>query len=158
MSPGEVFFTQEGFEKLRLELDHLKNVKRREVAKQLEKARQMGDLSENAEYDAAKEAQAHLEKKILELEDKLARARIIENEDIPKDKIYVGAKVKLRDEDTEEEVAYLLVSPPEADYGQNKISIESPIGKALMGHKKDDVVTIKVPAGTLTYRILDISR
>ena len=158
MSISDVFLTQKGFEKLKDELDHLKKVKRREVARQLEKARSMGDLSENAEYDAAKEAQAHLEKKIAELEDKLSRARIIEHENIPTDKVYVGALVKLLDKDTEEVVEYVMVSPPEADYAQNKISMESPIGKALMGHKEGDVVEISVPAGILTYQILKISR
>jgi len=158
MSMGDVFLTQKGFEKLKDELDHLKKVKRKEVARQLEKARQMGDLSENAEYDAAKETQAHLEKKIAELEDKLSRARIIEHENIPTDKVYVGALVKLLDKDTEEVVEYVMVSPPEADYAQNKISMESPIGKALMGHKEGDVVEISVPAGILTYQIIKISR
>ena len=158
MVSGEVFLTQKGFEKLKEDLDHLKQVKRREVARQLEKARLMGDLSENAEYDAAKDAQAHLEKRIVELEDKLSRARIIEHEDIPADKVYVGAKVKLSDRDTGEELEYLMVSSPEADYSANKLSIESPIGKALMGHKEGDVVEIKVPAGILTYQILKISR
>ena len=158
MSISDVFLTQKGFEKLKDELDHLKKVKRREVARQLEKARSMGDLSENAEYDAAKEAQAHLEKKIAELEDKLSRARIIEHENIPADKVYVGALVQLLDKDTEEVVKYVMVSSPEADYAQNKISMESPIGKALMGHKEGDVVEISVPAGILTYLILKISR
>jgi transcription elongation factor GreA len=158
MVSGEIFLTQEGFQKLQEELDALKTVKRRDIARQLEKARQMGDLSENAEYDAAKDAQAHLEKRIAELEDKLGRSRIIDNEDIPKDKVYIGARVKLRDEDTDEEIEYMLVAPPEADYNQNKISVESPIGKALMGHKANDVVEVNVPAGLLTYRILGISR
>lgn len=158
MAGHEIFLTQKGYEKLQADMEHLKTVKRRDIAKQLEKARAMGDLSENAEYDAAKEAQAHLEKRIAELNDKLSRSRIIENEDIPKDKIYVGAQVKLRDEDTEEEMNYLLVSPPEADYAQNKISIESPIGKALMGHKAGDMIEIQVPAGLLKYKILQISR
>ena len=158
MAHDDLFLTQEGYEKLKGKLDYLKTTKRREIAKQLEKARAMGDLSENAEYDAAKEAQAHCEKEIRELEDKLGRARIIEHENIPKDKVYIGAKVKLRDEDSQEEMTYCLVSPPEADYALNKISIESPIGKALLGRKVDDLVPIKVPAGELTYRILDISR
>lgn len=158
MAGHEIFLTQKGYEQLQAELEHLKTVKRRDIAKQLEKARAQGDLSENAEYDAAKEAQAHLEKRIAELSDKLSRSRIIENEDIPKDKIYVGAQVKLRDEDTEEEMNYLLVSPPEADYAQNKISIESPIGKALMGHKIGDTIEIQVPAGLLKYKILQINR
>ncbi len=158
MASGEIFLTQEGFQKLSDELDYLKNAKRREVARQLEKARAMGDLSENAEYDSAKDAQAHLEKKIRDLEDKLSRARIIENENIPKDKVYIGAKVKLRDEDTQEEMEYKLVSAPESDYSENKISIESPIGKALMGRSKGDQVEIKIPAGLLKYKILDITR
>lgn len=158
MAGHEIFLTQKGYEKLQADLEILKTVKRREVARQLEKARLLGDLSENAEYDAAREAQAHLEKRIAELSDKLSRSRIIENENIPKDKVYVGAQVKLRDEDTEEEMDYLLVSPPEADYAQNKISIESPIGKALIGHKIGAIVEINVPAGLLKYKILDISR
>lgn len=158
MGLGEIFLTQQGYEKLKEELDFLKKTKRREIAKQLEKARQMGDLSENAEYDAAKDAQAHLEKRISELEDKLSRARIIEHENIPADKVYVGAKVKLLDQDTKEELEYQMVSPPEADYAQNKISMESPIGKALMGHKEGDTVEIKVPAGMLTYQIVGIRR
>ena len=158
MGSDDIFLTQKGYEKLKEELDFLTHDKRRQVAKQLEKARAMGDLSENAEYDAAKEAQAHLEKKIRELEDKLSRARIIEHENIPSDKVYVGAKVKLLDKDTDEVLEYLMVSPPEADYAQNKLSMESPIGKALMGHKVADVIEIKVPAGLLTYQILEISR
>ena len=158
MGFDDIFLTQKGYEKLKEELDFLKHDKRRQVAKQLEKARAMGDLSENAEYDAAKEAQAYLEKKIRELEDKLSRARIIEHENIPSDKVYVGAKVKLLDKDTDEALEYLMVSPPEADYAQNKLSMESPIGKALMGHKVGDVIEIKVPAGLLTYQILEISR
>ncbi len=158
MSAGEVFLTQKGFEKLKEELDFLKRVKRREVAQQLERARLMGDLSENAEYDAAKETQAYLEKRILELEDKLARARIIEHENISADKVYVGASVKLLDKDSGELMQYVMVSSAEADFAQDKISIESPIGKALLGHKKDDVVEIKVPAGLLKYQIIEISR
>lgn len=155
---SDIFLTQEGFEKLKDELDRLKTTKRREVASQLEKARAMGDLSENAEYDAAKEAQAHLEKRIAELENKLGRARIIEHENIPKDKVYIGAKVKLRDEETQEDLEYLLVSPAEADYAKNKISIESPVGRSLMGRKEGDTVEITVPAGILKYRIIGISR
>lgn len=158
MSSGEVYLTQEGYEKLKVELDYLSKTKRREVAKQIEKARALGDLSENAEYDAAKEAQAHLEKKIAELQEKLSRARIIENENIPSDKVYIGAKVKLLDCETEEELDYVLVSPPEANYEENKISIESPIGKALLGRKENDVVEVNVPAGVLTYKIISISR
>ncbi len=158
MELNEIFLTQKGFEKLKEELDALKGPRRREISAQIARARAMGDLSENAEYDAAREAQGHLEKKIHELEDKLSRARIIENENIATDKVYVGATVDLRDEDTGEEFRYVMVSPPEADYAQNKISIESPIGKALMGRQEGEAVKIKVPAGELVYKILKITR
>jgi transcription elongation factor GreA len=155
---ADVFLTQKGYEQLREELEFLKTTKRREIAQAIAKARAMGDLSENAEYDAAKEAQGHLEKRIAELEDKLSRARIIENENIPTDKVYIGACVKLQDQDTLEESAYTLVSPPEADYTQNKLSIESPIGRALLGRKAGETVEIQVPAGILRYKIIEISR
>ncbi len=155
---SDIFLTQRGYEKLRAELDDLKGPRRRAIAQQLAKARSMGDLTENAEYDAAKEAQVYLEKQIRELEDELARARIIENEDIPKDKVYVGATVQLKDLDTDEECAYTLVSPPEASFDENKISIESPIGKGLMGHAVNDTIAIEVPAGTLRYKVLKITR
>lgn len=154
----EIFLTQQGYEKMQGELEILKTTKRRQIARSLEKARQMGDLSENAEYDAAKDAQAHLEKRISELEDKLSRARIIENENIPDDKVYVGAMVRLRDQDNDEELEYMMVSPPEADYEKNRISIASPIGKSLLGHQVGDIVEIQVPAGILTYKVLEIRR
>jgi len=154
----DIYLTQKGYENMRQELDELKGPRRRAIAAHLAKARSMGDLTENAEYDAAKEDQAYLEKRIAELEDKLARARIIEHEDIPADKVYIGATVHLRDLDTDETCAYTVVSPPEANYDTNKISIESPIGKGLMGRKEDDEVEIQVPAGTLRYKILKITR
>jgi len=155
---SDLFLSQKGYEKLQQDLEDMKGPRRREIAEQLAKARAMGDLSENAEYDAAKDAQAHLEKRISELGDKLSRARIIENEDIPDDKIYIGATVQLLDLDTEEECAYTMVSPPEANYDENKISIESPIGKALMGHAEGEAVDIDVPAGTLHYKVIKITR
>ncbi|MFA5038590.1 MAG: transcription elongation factor GreA [Candidatus Omnitrophota bacterium] len=154
----EVFLTQKGYEQLKGELDELKTTKRRQIAQQLAKARAMGDLSENAEYDAAKEAQAHLEKKIAVLEGKLSRARIIENENISSDKVYIGARVSLSDQDSGEECVYILVSPTEADYTQSKLSLESPIGKALLGRKVGDVVEVAVPAGVLKYKITAITR
>jgi len=154
----DIFLTQKGYEQLREDLEFLKTTKRREISQALAKARAMGDLSENAEYDAAKEAQGHLEKRIAELEDKLSRARIIENENIPTDKVYIGACIKLWDEDTKEESVYTLVSPAEADYTQNKLSIESPIGRALLGRKAGEIVEIEVPAGILKYKIIEISR
>ena len=157
MSEG-VFLTKQGYEKLRKELKVLKGVKRREIADALEKARLLGDLSENAEYDAAKQEQAINEGRIYELETRLSRARIIEDENISKDKVYIGAKVKLIDSESNEEIEYMLVTEDEADFSQGKISISSPVGKALLGKKKGEVVNIRIPAGALKYKIIKISR
>ena len=154
---GDIYLTQEGYEKLVSELEQLKTVKRRLLAKAVGEARAHGDISENAEYDAAKDAQGHNEKEISELEEKLSRARILDK-DIPGDQVLIGAKVKLIDMDTEEEMEYALVSELEADYNQNKISVTSPVGEALLGHKENEVVEIKVPAGLLKYKIIKISR
>ena len=155
--PGEIYLTQEGYEKLISELDYLKTVKRRQLAKAVGEARAHGDISENAEYDAAKDAQGHNEKEIAELEEKLSRVRILDK-DIPQDQVLIGAKVKLIDMDTEEEMEYTLVSELEADYNQNKISINSPVGEGLLGHKQGQIVDINVPAGKLKYKIIKISR
>ncbi len=153
-----IYLSREGYEKMCNELDHLKNVRRKELSRAIEHARQQGDLSENAEYDSAKDAQALNEKRIAELEDKLCRARIIENEDISADEARIGATVKLKDLDSGEEFSYTLVAEEEADYDQNKISISSPVGKALLGHKAGDQVEIKAPARALCYQIMDITR
>ncbi len=154
---GDIYLTQEGYERLVNELERLKTVKRRTLSKAIGEARAHGDISENAEYDAAKDAQAHNEKQIVELEDKLARVRILDK-NIPKDEVLIGATVKLKDMDTLEELEYTLVSELEADYNQNKISISSPVGGGLLGHKENEVVEIKIPAGTLKYKVLKISR
>lgn len=155
---GEVYLTKAGYEKLRDELERLKTTERRKIAKAIGEARLQGDISENAEYDAAKDAQAHCESRIADLENKLAKVRIIENENIPKDKIFIGAIVTLKDLDSDEELKYMLVSPEEANYDENKISIQSPIGKGLMGRSQGEEVQVKVPAGTLHYKILKIKR
>lgn len=155
---GEVYLTKKGYEKLSLELEHLKTVRRRELSKAIGTAREHGDLSENAEYDAAKDAQAFNEKRISELEEKLSRVRIIEDQDIPHGEVLIGATVKLKDLDTREELVYTLVSEEEADYEQNKISITSPLGMGLLSHKEGEEVSIKVPAGILRYKIFKISR
>lgn len=152
------FLTREGCDKLKEELKVLKTVKRKEIADSLEKARQLGDLSENAEYDSAKQSQAINEKRIRELEEKILTARILGNENISSDKAYIGAKLKLVDIDSKEEIDYMLVTEDEADYAGGKISISSPVGKALLGCKVGDIVNIKVPAGALKYKILGISR
>jgi transcription elongation factor GreA len=152
------YMTREGYLKLEAELNHLIKIKRREVADNLETARSMGDLRENAEYDAAKEEKMMLEQKIGELSGKLASAQIIDNMDIPDDKVYVGATVRLKDLDSDEEVTYILASEAEADILENKISTTSPVGKGLLGHAVDDIVEIQVPAGKLRYKVLHISR
>ena len=152
------FLTKKGYQKLAEELEHLKNVKRKQLSKAVGEARSHGDISENAEYDAAKEAQALNEKRIAELEQKLAGARILEDEGIKSDEVLIGATVKLKDLDTDEELEYTLVSEIEADYSQNKISVSSPVGSGLLNHKVNEKVEIKIPAGTLRYKILKISR
>lgn len=154
----DIYLTQGGYEKLIQELEYLRNVKRKKISEAIAQARAQGDISENAEYDAAKDAQALNEQRISELEDKLARARIIDNEDINSDEALLGAKVKLKDLDTEEEIEYLLVSELEADYDSGKISVTSPVGKGLLGHKKGEEVEIKIPAGVLRYKILEVTR
>lgn len=158
MGLNEVYLTPEGYEKLKQELEYLEITKRREIAKALAHARSLGDLKENAEYDAAKNEQAHCEKKIAELKDKLSRVKILDSRDVPSDQVFLGAKVSLIDIDTDEELEYMLVSKEEADYEAGKISLDSPVGKALLQKKVDDVIEIKAPASLLKYKILKISR
>lgn len=154
----EVYLTRAGYEKLRDELEHLKTTERHRIAKAIGEARLLGDISENAEYDAAKNAQAHNEARIAQLEVKLSKVRFIENEKIASDKVYIGAIVYLKDLDSKEQLKYMMVSPEEANYEENKLSIFSPIGKGLMGHKPGDKIDIKVPAGVLKYQVLKIER
>lgn len=157
--PGDdIYLTKEGFDKLRKELEHIKTVRRRELIKEVGEAREHGDLSENAEFDAAKEAQAMNEQRIAELEDKLFRVKLIDDLDISGDKIYIGATVKLKDLETDEVIERMLVAAEEADYEQGKISLASPIGKGLLGHAVGDVIEIKVPKGILKYEVLEIRR
>jgi len=155
---GDVYLTHEGYEKLRKELGYLQNVKRKELSKAIGEARAHGDLSENAEYTYAKEAQGLNEKKIAELEDKLSRAKLIDENAMSPDEVLIGAKVKLKDMDSGEQIEYVLVSEEEADFSSGKISVTSPVGEALVGHKKNETIKIKVPAGTLRYKVLQISR
>ena len=138
-------------------MDYLKTKKRRELARAVGEARSHGDISENAEYDAAKDAQGLNEKRIAELEEKLSFARILED-NISCDEVLIGATVKLKDMDTEEELEYTLVSEEEANYEENKISVTSPVGSGLLNHKLNEIAEIKVPAGTLRYKVLKISR
>ena len=154
----ETYLTREGHTRLSKELDYLKNTRRREISKEIGVARAHGDISENAEYDAAKEAQGMVEKKIHELEGILYRVRIIEDENIPDDKIYIGATVKLLDLKKDKELTYKLVSEFESDSSRGMISTTAPIGRGLLGKEEGDIVEIKVPAGLLEYEILEITR
>ncbi|MDA0986402.1 MAG: transcription elongation factor GreA [Bacteroidetes bacterium] len=152
------YLSKERFAELEKELRELKGKGRREIAFKIAEARGHGDLSENAEYDAAKEAQQHLEYKIAKLEDVFSRARIINGKDLPIDKVYILAKVKLKDLIKNKIIEFKIVAQEEADFDQNKISLTSPIGKSLLGKKVKDIVDVKVPAGNLRYEILEISR
>lgn len=152
------YISREGYQKIKDELDLLTKVKRKELADNLSRARDHGDLRENAEYDAAKEALARNENRIMELGQKIASLTIMDDLDIPDDKVYIGATVKLLDLNDNEEIEYKLVSEAEADIFENKLSVESPIGKGLLGHQVDEEVSITVPRGTLEYKILSISR
>jgi transcription elongation factor GreA len=155
-STGPFYMSEEGYEKLKTELHTLKYEKRPEVVNDIKKAREQGDLSENAEYDAAKEAQGHLERQIAELEFKLAHAKIVKRDEVSKDKVYLFAKVTVVDMDDEEEEIYTLVPPEEADPDNDHISVKSPIGQGLLGKAIGEIASIKVPAGVLNYKITGI--
>lgn len=152
------YLSKEGFQKLETELRDLKTRGRREIAKEIAEARAKGDLSENAEYDAAKEAQGMLEKRIAELEHILATSSIIDEKNIDSSKAYLLSTVKIRNHNTDKNMEYTLVSKNEADFSAGKISVESPIGAALLAKEVGDVVSVKVPAGTLKLEILEIRR
>lgn len=152
------YLSKEGYEKLDKELRDLKTRGRKEIAEEISEARSKGDLSENAEYDAAKEAQGHLEKRIAELENTLATATIIDDREIDSSKAYVLSTVTILNKKTNKEMKYTLVSKDEADFKQGKISVDSPIGKAILGKEVGDVVKVKVPAGSLELEILNIER
>ncbi len=153
-----VYLTRERLVELENELRELKTNGRKHMASVIAEARGHGDLSENAEYDAAKEEQQHLELRIQKLEVTLSRAALIEAKDLPNDKVYILSRVKLKDLKTKDTCEYLLVSPEEANFEDNKISVTSPIGKALLGRKKGEELSITVPAGILKYQIIDINR
>lgn len=137
-------------------LRELKTTERRSIAEKISEARSHGDLSENAEYDAAKEAQSHLEFKIGKLENLLSRVQILEPEDIPAGEVYMLSSVKVKDLKMNEEITYTIVSPEEADFELDKISVLSPIGKALMGKKSGETIKVDAPAGIIEYKILEI--
>mgnify|MGYP000735862539 CR=1 FL=1 len=151
------YYTAEAVEKLKAELHHLKFQGRQDMAKQIAEARDKGDLSENAEYDAAKEAQGHHEAKVAQLETAIASARILDTKDIDLSKVSVLSKVKVLNHNTKKSIEYFLVSEKEADLKLGKISVTSPIGKGLLGKKIGEVVEINVPSGTLKFTIENIS-
>ena len=152
----EVILTPEGYEKLKQEIDYLQSDKRREVAERIRVAREFGDIAENAEYDDAKNEQAMLEHKIAQLEERILSARVITKKEISKDAVSVGAHVRLRDMQANKTFEYHIVGSAEADPTANKLSNESPVGKAIMGHKKGDVVEVTAPRGSLKFKILEI--
>ena len=154
----EILLTEEGYKKMEAELEKLKTETRAEIAERIKVALGFGDLSENSEYDEAKNAQAENEDKIVELEAKLRFAKIIDDSEIDTKKVQVGNTVKVLDMEFDEEVEYTIVGTTEADITQNKISIESPIGSALLGAKKNQIVEVQVPAGVSKYKILSITK
>ena len=155
---GRVYLTRERLTEIEQELKKLKTEGRAEMAQKIAEARGYGDLSENAEYDAAKEAQGLMELRISKLEETLGRARVMEGSDLPNDKVYILSLVKLKDLKTGEVIEYRLVAQEEADFEKNKISVTSPIGKGLIGKVPGDVVKISAPAGFREYKVLNISR
>jgi transcription elongation factor GreA len=157
MSIDRVPMTREGYEKLKTDLDRMQNFEMIEVAKRIATAREMGDLSENAEYHAAREDQGMLQARIDALKDKLARAHIVDRSTLPEDTVVFGTRVRIKDLDSGEEEVYELVGPGDEDYDNNKILTTSPRGQGLLGKKRGDIAVIKVPRGSQRYQVLDIS-
>lgn len=153
----EIFITQEGLEKIKAELENMKTVERKEVQKMIGEAKSYGDLSENSEYDAAKTREAQLESKILELENKIKYAKIIDASEISTHQVQIGCLVKLYDVEFDEEVEYRIMGEDESDPLNGKISNTSPVGKALLGRKVGETVVAETPSGEVSYKILDIS-
>ena len=152
----DVILTREGYNALKREIEHLSTTRRREVAERIKVAREFGDIAENAEYDAAKNEQAMLEARIAKLEERLAAARVIEKREISKDVVSVGSTVRLRDVDAKQTVEYRIVGSAEANPAELKLSNESPVGKAIIGHKKGETIEVTTPRGSLKYKILEI--
>ena len=152
----DVILTADGYKKLQQEIDRLRIEKRREVAERIRVAREFGDIAENAEYDDAKNEQAMLEHKIAQLEERLLSARVITKKEISKDAVSVGSRVRLRDMQANKTFEYHIVGSAEANPAENKLSNESPVGKAIIGHKKGDVVEVSAPRGSLKFKILEI--
>lgn len=154
----EVILTEEGYAKLKDEIEYLSTTKRRDVAERIKVAREFGDISENSEYDDAKNEQAQVEHRIQQLEQKLRNARVVDTEHMRTDAVSIGALVTLRDTSTKKTREYAIVGSAEADPKNQRLSNESPVGRALMGRKKGDLVTVPVPRGTIEYQIVKIGR
>ncbi|HEX4887200.1 MAG TPA: transcription elongation factor GreA [Luteibaculaceae bacterium] len=152
------YYTAEGLKNLQDELQHLKSVERPKISAQIAEARDKGDLSENAEYDAAKEAQGLLEMRIAKMEELIANARLIDEAQVDTSKVFILSKVKIKNISNGATMAYTLVAENEADLKAGKISIDSPIGKGLVGKKVGEVAEVKVPSGTVQFEILEITR
>lgn len=152
------YYTEEGLEKLKNEVKHLQTVERPKISQQIAEARDKGDLSENAEYDAAKEAQGLLEARIAKLEDLIANGRVIDESQIDTSKVYILSKVKIKHLKMNKVFEYKLVAENEADLKLGKISIESPIGKGILGKEEGDIADVETPTGTVQFEILSISR
>lgn len=158
MADKKNILTYSGLKKLETELEELKVVKRKEIADKIKEAREQGDLSENAEYDAAKEEQGHIEKRIEEIEKILKNAEVVDEDEIDLERISIGCKVKVYDFEFDEELDFYLVGSTEADSLNGKISNESPLGKTMIGARIGDVIQVELPSGTAEYKILDIQR
>ncbi|HEY7195552.1 MAG TPA: transcription elongation factor GreA [Gaiellaceae bacterium] len=152
----EVLLTPEGYEKLKEEIEFLSHDKRREVAERIKTAREFGDITENSEYDDAKNEQAMLEHRISQLEDRLKSARVIDASDVTTDAVTIGTKVRLRDIAANKTFEYFIVGSAEANPAENKLSNESPVGKAIIGKKKGETVEVTAPRGALKFKIMDI--
>jgi transcription elongation factor GreA len=153
----ETILTPEGLRRLEEELEHLKTVRRKEVAERIKQSKAFGDLMENSEYEDAKNEQAFVEGRILQLEALLRTARVVDNHGVPPDQVTVGSTVRVKDVGTGEEMTYMIVGTAEADPARARISNESPVGRALLGRRPGDVVEVAAPAGRIRYRILQVT-
>ena len=151
------YFTEQGLQNLKDELNHLKNVERPNITKEIAEARDKGDLSENAEYDAAKEAQGMLEAKIVKLETQLSQARVLDESELDTSSVHLLTKVTIKNIDNDAELTYAIVPESEADLMAKKISVESPIAKGLLGKKVGEIAEIEVPSGMMKFEIIDIT-
>lgn len=158
MASHVAYYTVEGLKKLKDDLHHLKMVERPRISQQIAEARDKGDLSENAEYDAAKEAQGLLEARIAKMEDLVANARLVDETQLDNSKVFILSKVRIKNLNNNAEVEYTLVAENEANLAEKKISVDSPIGKGLLGRKVGDVAEVQVPAGKIKLEVLEINR